>query len=186
MTKEHPDRPEHCPPRNEWLPDAYKRDIEPLGPEARERARQALAEGDIPAKLCRPSLGKDYPVPTRMWKKEPLAEKVHPRFEDGRMRFRVTRKGRYIEGWIFVPEGKLGEAIQATKETEPAQEAADSVPRSKQYKAWEQHQRALRYPDGAKKPVMTLRKASEIIAKDEGVDPLHVERETRRVRRERE
>ena len=54
MADEHPDRPEHSPRGYEWLPDVYKRDIEALGPEARECARQVLVEGEIDAILRTP------------------------------------------------------------------------------------------------------------------------------------
>ncbi len=79
MSKKPPKRPEHCPKGYEWLPDAYKRDVERHGPEALERKRQALAEGEIIAKL-RTRSGERHEIAPRMWDKEPVAEKVYPRF----------------------------------------------------------------------------------------------------------
>ncbi len=111
---QHLNRPEHCPRGHEWLPDAFRRDIEPHGPGARERARQALAEGDVEA-LLRTPLGDRYPIDARMWDKEPVARKVYPRFRDGWMRMGVHPDGGpYVEGWIFVPKGALTQALAET------------------------------------------------------------------------
>ncbi len=117
MSKKPPKRPEHCPQGYEWLPDAYKRDVEPHGPEARERVRQAFAEGDIIA-LLRTRSGERHEIAPRMWDKEPVAEKVYPRFEDGRMRMGLGLRterytGRHVEGFVFVPQEKLTEAALA-------------------------------------------------------------------------
>lgn len=111
MTKILPDRPEHVPRGYEWLPDAYKRDVEPHGPEARERVRYALAEGDIKALLLL-DLGHEEPIDGRMWRKTPLARKVYPRFLDGRMRIGLhPYRGPHVWGWVFVPEGSLAQVL---------------------------------------------------------------------------
>ncbi len=117
MSKKPPKRPEHCPQGYEWLPDAYKRDVEPHGPEVRERVRQAFAEGDIIA-LLRTRSGERHEIAPRMWDKEPIAEKVYPRFDDGWMRMGLglttgLYTGRYVEGFVFVPQEKLTEAALA-------------------------------------------------------------------------
>lgn len=173
MSKKPPKRPEHCPQGYEWLPDAYKRDVEPHGPEARERVRQALAEGNILAKL-RTRSGERHEIAPRMWDKEPVAEKVYPRFEDGWMRMGLGLRaglytGRYVEGFVFVPQEKLTEAAPAMM-----------GPGKSKYVKWEAEQHELC------KPGMTKREAAKQIAKKAGVDIGTVERETRRVRRERE
>ena len=114
MTKKKLDRPEHVPKDHEWLPDAYKRDVEPLGPEARELVRQALAEGEITA-LLRTPFGERHPIPPRMWEKEPVAEKVYPRFEDGWMKTALepTVSPKPM-GWIFVRKGAIAKILQST------------------------------------------------------------------------
>ena len=111
MTKDFPDRPEHVPRGYEWLPDAYKRDVEPHGPEARERVRYALAVGDIEALLLA-DLGHEIPIDGRMWRKTPLERKVYPRFDDGRMRIGLNpHAGPHVWGWVFVPEESLAEVL---------------------------------------------------------------------------
>ena len=107
MPEKRPNRPEHCPERYEWLPDAYARDVKPRGLEARESVRQALAEGQSEA-LLRTPIGERHPIPSRMWDKEPVAEKVFPWFENGWMRMRLQlRVGPYVKGWIFIQNGAL-------------------------------------------------------------------------------
>jgi hypothetical protein len=111
MTEDFPDRPEHIPRGYEWLPDAYKRGIEPHGPEALERVRFALGEGEIEAVLLL-DLGHLEPIAGRMWRKTPVAKKVLPRFEDGRMRMGLDPyKGPKVESWILVPEGSLAKCL---------------------------------------------------------------------------
>lgn len=112
MSNPPPGRPEHTPRGYEWLPEAYKRDVEPDSAEARETVRQALAEGDIEAKL-HVKVGKTFDVFDHMWAKWPFADKVYPRFEDGwmRMSLRPSLDGPYVEGWIFVRKGALGEIL---------------------------------------------------------------------------
>ncbi len=74
------------------------------GPEGRERARQILAEGDVEATL-RTLNGDRFPIPERMWDKEPLEKKVYRRFKDGWMRMRPNPPtGPYVSGWVFVPK----------------------------------------------------------------------------------
>ena len=105
MTEKRPSRPEHSPRGYEWLPDAYKRDVKPLGLKGREHARQMLAEGDVKA-ILRTPFGGRYSIFERMWDKEPLETKVYPRFTDGKMRMRLEPYvGHYVKGWIFVSEG---------------------------------------------------------------------------------
>ena len=105
MTEKRPSRPEHSPRGYEWLPDAYKRAVKPLGLKGREHARQILAEGDVKA-ILRAPFGGRYSIFERMWDKEPLEKKVYPRFKDGWMRMRLELYvGPYLEGWIFVPDG---------------------------------------------------------------------------------
>lgn len=118
-----PDRPEHSPRDHEWLPDAYHRDVEPHGPEARELVRQALAEGDIKA-LLRTPVGELFDVAARMWRKDSLDQKVYPRFEGGRMRIRLGPSRSYVKGWVFVPLGSLRAVIEEsqTKFTRSAQD----------------------------------------------------------------
>ncbi len=173
MSKKPPKRPEHCPRDHEWLPDAYKRDVESHGPEALERKRQALAEGEIIAKL-RTRSGERHEIDRRMWDKEPVAKKVYPRFKDGWMRMGLQDRtglytGSYVEGFIFVPQEKLGEAALAMM-----------GPGKSKYEKWaaEQHELCKRG--------MNRREAAKQIAKKAGVEIGTVERETRRVRRERE
>ncbi len=172
MSKKPPKRPEHCPNRHEWLPNAYKRDVKPHGPEARERVRQALAEGKIIALLRTPS-GERHEIDRRMWDKEPGAKKVYPRFEDGWMRMGLglgtgLYTGRYVEGFVFVPQGKLSEAALAMM-----------GPGKSKYEDWAARQALL------KKVGKTWTDAAIEIAKEVGVDPVYLARETRRVRRER-
>ncbi len=169
MSKKPPKRPEHCPNGHAWLPDAYKHDVKPHGPEARERVRRALAEGKIKA-LLRTPFGERYEVDRRMWEKEPVAEKVYPRFEDGLMQMRLQPwTGPYVKGFVFVPQEKLGETALAMMGTGKSK-----------YEEWEAKQHELR------KRGMTRRGAAKQIAKEAGVDIGTVERETRRVRRDRE
>ena len=173
MSKKPPKRPEHCPQGYEWLADAYKRDVEPHGPEARERVRQAFAEGKIIA-LLRTPFGERHEIAPRMWDKEPVAAKVYPRFEDGRMRMGLglgtgLYTGRHVEGFVFVPQGKLSEAALAMM-----------GPGKSKYEEWAAEQ------DELCKGGMTKREAAKSIAKEAGVDISTVERETRRVRHERE
>ena len=173
MSKKPPKRPEHCPKGYEWLPDAYKRDVEHHGPEARERVRQALAEGDIIA-ILRTPFGERPEIDRRMWDKEPVAKKVYPRFEDGWMRMGLglttgLYEGRYVEGFVFVPQEKLGEAALAMM-----------GPGKSKYVEWEAEQHELC------KRGMTKREAAKQIATKADVDIGTVERETRRVRRDRE
>ncbi len=173
MSKKPPKRPEHCPQGYEWLPDAYKRDVEPHGPEARERVRQAFAEGKIIA-LLRTPFGERHEIAPRMWDKEPVAEKVYPRFEDGRMRMGLGLRterytGRHIEGFVFVPQEKLSEAALAMM-----------GPGKSKYEEWAAKQHELC------KQGMNRREAAKQIAKETGANISTVERETRRVRRERE
>ena len=111
------ERPEHSPRGYEWLPDAFKRDVEPHGPDAREQVRQALAEDDFKAML-RTKIGKRYEIDPRMWDKEPLAQKVYPRFKDGWMRMRLKLYGGpYVSGWVFVPEGALTNVVNQAVES---------------------------------------------------------------------
>ncbi len=173
MSKKPPKRPEHCPKGYEWLPDAYKRDVEPHGPEACERVRQALAEGKIKA-LLRTPFGERYEIAPRMWDKEPVAEKVYRRFKDGLMRMGVQLSTglytwRYVEGFVFVPQESLSEAALAMMGTDKSK-----------YEEWAAKQHELC------KRGMTRREAAKQIAKETGADAGTVERETRRVRRERE
>ena len=53
------------------------------------------------------------------------------------------------------------------------------------YENWERQQNELCFPDGNNKPVMTYREAANEIADREGVNIATVEREARRVRREK-
>ena len=76
MPEKKPSRPEHSPEDYEWISDAYARDVKPFNSEARERIRQALAEGECDS-LLRTLVGERYPIPIRMWDKEPVAEKVY-------------------------------------------------------------------------------------------------------------
>ena len=117
MNKAHPDRPEHCPQGYEWLPDAVRRDVEPHGPDALERVRQALAEGDILAKLRIP-LGYRYDIDPHIWDKEPVRRKVNPRFTDGWMRIGLNPdSGPYKKGWVFVPIGSLAAILEKAPST---------------------------------------------------------------------
>ena len=110
MPDKRPNRPEHSPKGYEWLPDAYTRDAGPHDPEARENLRQALAEGECEP-LLRISTGQPYPIPIRMWDKEPVAGKVYPLFESGWMRMRLLDAigsewtGPYVKGWVFIRSG---------------------------------------------------------------------------------
>lgn len=115
MSKDFPNRPEHIPLECEWLPEAYKRDVEPYGPEALERVRFALGEGEIEALLLL-DLGHLEPIDGRMWRKTPVAEKVLPRFKDGRMRMGLDPyEGPKLWGWILVPKGSLAEYLLGPK-----------------------------------------------------------------------
>lgn len=115
MTEDFPDRPEHIPRGYEWLPDAYKRDVEPHGSGALERVRYALGEGDIVARLLY-DLGQFEPIDQRAWRKTPIAEKVLPRFQDGRMTLGMpTYEGPRYSGWVFVPEGALARYLSQPK-----------------------------------------------------------------------
>ncbi len=78
-------------------------------------------------------------------------------------------KWRYVEGFIFVPQERLSEAALAMME-----------PGKSKYEEWAAKQHELC------KRGMTRREAAKQIAKEAGVDISTVERETRRVRRERE
>ncbi len=127
MSKKPPERPEHCPRDHEWLPDAYKRDVEPHGPEARDRVRQALAEGDIIAKL-RTRSGERHEIDRRMWDKEPVAKKVYPRFKDGWMRMGLQLRtglytGHYVAGFVFVPQESLSEEVHDQSPVRPTTKA---------------------------------------------------------------
>ena len=116
MDNKRPNRPEHHPEGYEWLPDAYARDVRPHSDEAREKVRQALAEGKC-TPLLRTLIGERHPIPTRMWDKEPVAKKVYPLFETGWMRMRLKFltgsgwAGPYVKGWVFVGKGALGEIL---------------------------------------------------------------------------
>ena len=155
MTQDFPDRPEHIPRGYEWLPDAYKRDVEPRGPDARERVRYALGEGDIEAVLFL-DLGNIEPIDQRMWRKTPIARKVLPRFQDGRITMSLKLyEGRKVSGWVLVQEGSLAQILSAPtsiskrsrvfsrpelrrwyKERIEGLEAADSIPsRDEDWKA---------------------------------------------------
>lgn len=104
-------------------------------------------------------------------------------YETGKGKFAVHKGTRPDDiGEVWLDRARLDACLAEL--TPP--EAADSLPRSERYEKWEQRQQKLCFPDGAKKSAMTLRKAAKIIARAEGVDFAHVERETRRVRRERE
>ena len=175
MNKKHPDRPAHCPRNHEWLPDAYKRDVEPLGVEARELMREAFAEEDIEV-LFLADVGDQYPLPTRMWRKASL-DGAYAAFETGRMQVKreiEKRDSPYDWGWVFVPVGVLGKALRAKMGANEQGEQSSS-----KYENWTDQQDEL-CGQG-----MSLRKAAEKIANDKGVDPATVERETRRVRRDR-
>ena len=113
MTDRTPNHPEHSPKGYEWLPDAYARDVGPHSSEAREKVRQALAEGECKP-LLRTLVGERHSIPIRMWDKEPVAKKVYPVFETGWMKMRLAVAtssgwaGPYVEGWVFVGKGALG------------------------------------------------------------------------------
>ena len=117
-----------------------------------------------------------------------LAEEFEVSFVTSRASWKEETPAGIVErsGEIVVAVEPAGAMVQATMKAEPAQKDADNVPRSERYIEWERRQRELRYPEGAKISVMTLRAAAQIIATAEDVDLLHVERETRRVRQERE
>lgn len=94
------DHPEICPRGYQWLPDT----VEELGAqETLEPIREALAEGDITAILETP-FGERYDIPERMWRKVPMAKKVVPRFEDGKMSMHADPSGKSnkVSGSVFV------------------------------------------------------------------------------------
>jgi hypothetical protein len=106
------DRPDHAPRGFEWLPDAYQRDIEPLGEEARENMRQALADGDVEA-ILRSPYGPRKPVLDHMWEKDDVERKVYRRFEDGWMRAKYGPDKIPFCGWIFVEKKTWAKAVAA-------------------------------------------------------------------------
>jgi hypothetical protein len=104
------DRPERAPRGFEWLPDAYHRDVEPLGDEALEKIGEALAEGDVEVILRSPH-GERKPVPDRMWDKDEVERKVYRRFEDGWMRAKYGPDKVPFCGWIFVEKNTWAKAV---------------------------------------------------------------------------
>ena len=100
-----------APPGHIWLPDSIQ--WETSGPSDFGRVREALATGQIAA-LLRTKCGEIHAVPSRIWGKEPVAEKVLPRFVDGQMRFHVDAVGKTkkVAGGVFVAKGAVRELIK--------------------------------------------------------------------------
>ena len=86
--------------------------------------------------------------------------------------------------WPEASRGLLAEYISERDEQSPSSLAEqvhdEAKPSRSKYENWELRQSTL------VKQGMNLRDAAAEIASDVGVDPMYVERETRRVRRERE
>jgi hypothetical protein len=112
-----PSVPIHTPGGCERIDEAYRRDVQPLGPEARERVRQALADGIVKA-LHVSEKGDPGETPRRIWIKPPFEDKVYPTFETGRARYWLDREKRTEKLWfdIFVPVGSLVAVV--TEDTE--------------------------------------------------------------------
>ena len=114
MSNPLPDRPEFIPQGYEWLREAYKRDVEPHGAETWETVRQALAEGNIEAKIL-DKFGSLENVQTRMWRKRRTL--VDQFFQTGWMTMTlVLYTNIKFEGHLFVKEGALAKIIAGTSD----------------------------------------------------------------------